>query len=445
MTQGLPEALQKRVRLAKILSIFAAIIMAGSVPFDAAEGPRAFLIEDAVAVAVYLMIGLCIWRRNVRGARLFLIVFSNGLVLVNCAIVGRETGAAMVFMALIAVPFTFYDLSERGPLIAGVVLAVVCFFVANLDALVRFRQVPPYFSNIAYTHYVGVMTIGVLLFSLGQTSRANARAERALRADIAKREAAERELAISRHSAILSAKMAALGEMSGNIAHEINNPLAAIFLQAENLGRLARKDRLDTKAVAKAGRNIESTVIRIRRVVDALRGFARDAERDPMRPESVREVVNDTIELCSKRFQQRAIALDVAPIPEDLRVVCRAVQISQVLLNLLGNAYDAVETQRRRHVGIIVDADDAHVWIAVTDSGPGIPPELRTRIMEPYFTTKPAGEGTGLGLSVSRGIAHLHGGDLLLDPSSPETRFVLILPRARPSSGGAGLSAPAGA
>jgi C4-dicarboxylate-specific signal transduction histidine kinase len=289
------------------------------------------------------------------------------------------------------------------------------------------------------------MTIGVLLFSLSQASRANARAERALRADIARREKAEQELAISRHSAILSAKMAALGEMSGNIAHEINNPLAAIFLQAENLGRLARKDHLDARAVAKAGRNIESTVVRIRRVVDALRGFARDAERDPMRPESVQQVVNDTIELCSKRFQQRSIALDVTPIPEDLRVVCRAVQISQILLNLLGNAYDAVETQRRRHVGIIVDADDDNVWIAVTDSGPGIPPELRTRIMEPYFTTKPAGEGTGLGLSVSRGIANVHGGDLSLDPASPETRFVLTLPRARPSPRGAGLSAPAGA
>src|SRR5262249_7317367 len=158
----------------------------------------------------------------------------------NCAIVGRETGAAMVFMALIAIPFTFYDLSERGPLIAGIVLAVVCFFVANLDWLARFRQVPPYFSDIAHTDYRGGRTIGVLLFSLSQTSRANARAERALRADIAERENAERELAISRHSAILSAKMAALGEMSGNIAHEINNPLAAIFLQAENLGRLAR-------------------------------------------------------------------------------------------------------------------------------------------------------------------------------------------------------------
>jgi C4-dicarboxylate-specific signal transduction histidine kinase len=339
----------------------------------------------------------------------------------------------MVFMALIAVPFAYYDLSERGPLIASVALSIVCFFVANLEGLARFRQVPPYFSNTAYMYYAAVMTIAVLLFSLVQTSLANARAEQALRADIAEREQTEQELALSRQSAILSAKMAALGEMSGNIAHEVNNPLAAILLQAERLRHLARRGQLDTQAVARTGRNIESTVNRIRGIVDALRAFAREAERDPMRPESVRQIVNDTLELCSKRFQQRAIALDVPPIPEDLRVVCRSVQISQILLNLLGNAYDAVETQPRRHVRITVEADDAQIWIAVTDSGPGVPPELRARIMEPFFTTKMAGAGTGLGLSVSRGIAELHGGSLSLDASSPETRFVLTLPRARPS------------
>jgi C4-dicarboxylate-specific signal transduction histidine kinase len=175
-------------------------------------------------------------------------------------------------------------------------------------------------------------------------------------------------------------------------------------------------------------------VHRIRGIVDALRTFARDADRDPMRPESVRKIIDDTLELCGKRFQQRAIAIDVVPIAEDLRVECRSVQISQILLNLLSNAYDAVETQERRRVRITVESDPGRVYIGVADSGPGIPYELRGRIMEPFFTTKGVGQGTGLGLSVSRGLAELHGGDLALDPSSQETRFVLALPRvvARP-------------
>jgi C4-dicarboxylate-specific signal transduction histidine kinase len=159
-----------------------------------------------------------------------------------------------------------------------------------------------------------------------------------------------------------------------------------------------------------------------------------------MRPESVRKIIDDTLELCGKRFQQRAVALDVAPIPEDLRVECRSVQISQIVLNLLSNAYDAVETLDRRRIRITVESDAGHVYIGVADNGPGIAPELRGRIMEPFFTTKSVGQGTGLGLSVSRGLAELHGGNLTLDASSAETRFVLTLPRvvARPEPPPAG-------
>jgi C4-dicarboxylate-specific signal transduction histidine kinase len=368
-----------------------------------------------------------------RGARVWVVVLSNLLVLANTILVGHESGGAIVFAALVVVPFTLFDLDERGPLMSCVALTLVCFWLAHLQALERFRQVPPGFSDSAYALYSGAVAFAVLLFSVAQASAANMRAEKALRADIAEREQTERELALSRQSVIFSAKMAALGEMSGNIAHEVNNPLAAILLRAERLGHLARQSTLDVTAVARTARNIESTVHRIRGIVDALRAFARDADRDPMRPESVQQIVNDTLELCSKRFQQRAIALDVAPIPEDLRVECRAVQISQILLNLLSNAYDAVETQERRRVRITVESDQSSVYIAVADSGPGIPPELRARIMEPFFTTKDVGQGTGLGLSVSRGLAELHGGQLGLDPSSAETRFVLALPRVVPA------------
>src|SRR5262249_13404424 len=145
------------------------------------------------------------------------------------------------------------------------------------------------------------------------------------------------------------------------------------------------KDRLDTQAVATAAQDIEKTVDRIRRIVDALRSFARDAENDPMRPEPVAAIVTDTVELCAQRFRQHAIELAVDPIAGDLQVECRAVQISQVLLNLLGNAHDAVESVPQRRVRISVDADAREVRIAVSDSGPGIPRELRARIMEPFF------------------------------------------------------------
>jgi C4-dicarboxylate-specific signal transduction histidine kinase len=271
----------------------------------------------------------------------------------------------------------------------------------------------------------------VLVFSLYQTSAANAKAEQQLRRDIEERLRAQRELEQTRQASIYSAKMAALGEMSGNIGHEINNPLAAILLRAHRLRRLADKDKLDAEAVRATVGDIEKTVDRIRRIVDALRSFARDAEKDPMRPERVAGIVRDTIELCAERFRQHSIELRIEPIADNLYVECRGAQIAQVLLNLLGNAHDAVESAARRRVGIAVEADGREVRIAVSDSGPGIPRELRARIMEPFFTTKEIGKGTGLGLSVSKGIAEAHGGRLVHDPDTAETRFVLALRRAQ--------------
>jgi signal transduction histidine kinase len=148
-----------------------------------------------------------------------------------------------------------------------------------------------------------------------------------------------------------------------------------------------------------------------------------------MRPESVALIVRDTVELCTERFRQHNIDLVIDPIEPGLYVECRGVQIAQVLLNLLSNAHDAVDGARERRVRIAVDNDDRDVRIAVSDSGPGIPPEIRARIMEPFFTTKEIGKGTGLGLSVSKGIAEAHGGRLALDPEARETRFVLTLRR----------------
>jgi C4-dicarboxylate-specific signal transduction histidine kinase len=147
-------------------------------------------------------------------------------------------------------------------------------------------------------------------------------------------------------------------------------------------------------------------------------------------------IVKDTIELCGQRFRMSAIELVVDPIPDELRVDCRPAQITQILVNLLSNAHDAVERTAQPWVHIAVEVqgqspgDD--VRLVVTDSGPGIPPEIAGRIMEPFFTTKAIGRGTGLGLSVSRGIAETHGGRLELDTRSARTRFVLTLRRSAP-------------
>jgi len=105
------------------------------------------------------------------------------------------------------------------------------------------------------------------------------------------------------------------------------------------------------------------------------------------------------------------------------------VQIAQVVMNLVQNAFDAVaETLDEKWVRVNVTTRDDSVVVSVIDSGPGVPPHLRARIMEPFFTTKLVGKGTGLGLSLSRSIAASHGGDLTLGEQNGHTCFMLTLP-----------------
>jgi C4-dicarboxylate-specific signal transduction histidine kinase len=306
--------------------------------------------------------------------------------------------------------------------------------VANAGVIGPLGSLPVGYSPRPYQIYAGIWSLAAVVFGFHQVSRANRRAEQALRDDITARERAERELAASRQAAITAAKLAALGEMSANVAHEINNPLTAILLRARRLETLANKKRLDKDAVVRVVQQIGSTVDRIRRIIDALRSFARQGDEDPMRPESVRRIVEETVELCAQRFRMANIELDVVYAAEDGYVECRGPQISQVLLNLLSNAFDAVEGRRVRGVGVRVEAREQEVRIAVVDSGAGVPPELVDRIMEPFFTTKEIGHGTGLGLSLSKGIAEAHGGQLFLDTGSAQTRFVLSLPRCAPQA-----------
>jgi signal transduction histidine kinase len=428
-TAGLSDALKKRVRLTNIGALFGAFVMAATSPFDAAVAPPWMVLVDVFSMLLFIGVIVANRRGHVTTSRITLVIGGNLLAFTNAVGLGQDSGADLLFMGLLAVPFTLFDLRERVPLVAGVALTLLGLGVCALGHLSPAGPVPSAGDLRVYEAYSLVLGVIIILFTLFQFSRENARVERALRLDIVARERAERELAESRQAAITAAKMAALGEMSASVAHEVNNPLAAILLRAQRLDMLARTDTVDVAAVRKTAHDIDRTVDRIRRIVDALRAFARQGDEDPLRPERLAPIVEDTVELCNHRYRLRGIELTVDPIPDGLLVLCRGTQVAQVLLNLLSNAYDAVENQDERWVRMTVAADDVEVHIAVLDSGPGVPAEIAARIMEPFYTTKGIGRGTGLGLSLSEGIAAAHGGRLELDAGARPTRFVLTLKR----------------
>lgn len=252
------------------------------------------------------------------------------------------------------------------------------------------------------------------------------------------REAERRNLEMSQRLAT-SAKFAALGEMAGGIAHEINTPLAIIQGLADELLDLAEAGELDVAAMTRVNHKISGTVARVARIISGLRAFARDGARDAPCAVTLRSLVADTLGLCGENLKVRRIELRVEEgDAAEISVLCRSTQIVQIMLNLLNNARDAVVDAPSRSITLRMVAGDAHGELRVIDSGPGVPPELRDRIMEPFFTTKPVGRGTGIGLSIARSLAEDNGGMLLLDEGEPATCFVLRLPRAPSSRGEAG-------
>lgn len=226
-----------------------------------------------------------------------------------------------------------------------------------------------------------------------------------------------------------SSKMSALGEMAGGVAHEINTPLAIIQLRTEQLLERSQKNSLASDDLNKGLKTIDQTVQRIGKIVNGLRSFARDGSQDPLISYSVAQIVEDTFSLCQERFRKHNVQIDFV-FKEDVEIFCRPSEISQVLLNLLNNSFDAVQELQQQWVRVELCFDAQKVLLVVIDSGSGIAKEVQDKMMQPFFTTKEIGKGTGLGLSISKGIIESHHGKIEIDNTQKNTTFVLQFPRA---------------
>jgi signal transduction histidine kinase len=226
-------------------------------------------------------------------------------------------------------------------------------------------------------------------------------------------------------------RLDSIGTLAGGVAHEINNPINGVMNYAQLL-----KDRFPNESMALAicdGIIEESE--RIATITRDLLQFARREERGHSRARVI-DLVNGTLNLIRTVFRHERIQLEVS-VPSHLpEIICRTQQIQQVIMNLLTNARDAVNTpglecdRRVLLSAVCVEAPDRRlVRITVEDSGPGIPVEAREQLYDPFFTTKQGRGGTGLGLAICHGIVRDHHGQLWFETELGRfTRFHLDLP-----------------
>jgi signal transduction histidine kinase/CheY-like chemotaxis protein len=229
-------------------------------------------------------------------------------------------------------------------------------------------------------------------------------------------------------------KMAALGQLVSGIAHELNNPLTAIMGYAQLL-----LGRGQTSESLREAEHIYQEAERARRIVKNLLYFARESK--PERSQAnFNEIVERTLALRSYELKIENISVDCSIFPNLPTTLADPYQLQQVFLNLLVNAEQALLHSRGGgRVSIRTYQPSAQrVAFEVADDGPGVPPDIASRIFDPFFSTKAPGEGTGLGLSIAYGIVKQHGGEVYFENQpSGGARFVVDLPlisAAKPES-----------
>ena len=247
--------------------------------------------------------------------------------------------------------------------------------------------------------------------------------------DISKERELQYQLEIERQKAIANEKLLSLGKMAGEIAHEINNPLAIIVAYAHEFKKMVSKGKIDLSKMGLISDRLIKTSHRIADIIRGLKFITKNGDSEPFHFYAVDRIIEDTFSFCKNRFEKSGVKLTLPKVDPDIKIYCRAIQVSQVLLNLINNALDEMTDRKDGWVTVEMNLDPDYVQFSITDSGKGIPKELQNKILEPFFTTKGIERGTGLGLSISKDIIETHGGEFKLNTNHENTQFVFTVPR----------------
>ncbi len=225
---------------------------------------------------------------------------------------------------------------------------------------------------------------------------------------------------------IQSGRMAALGQMAGGIAHEINTPLGSLAL---GLGML--EDRLNETEKFEITR-LNRAVFQISKIIKNLLSFSGDSDKEEFMTTDIKNCIDDSLTFCSEKFRNSEIdiIIDKSLTSKAYVLSIQPTNISKAILNILNNSFDAIfSDETEKWVKLALREQDQEIQILISDSGKKISDDVASKLMEPFFTTKTVGKGAGLGLSFTKGIMEKHSGRLEYLNQEPNTTFALCFPK----------------
>ncbi|WP_432217610.1 sensor histidine kinase [Pseudomonas kribbensis] len=249
-----------------------------------------------------------------------------------------------------------------------------------------------------------------------------------LKSQIRERRQAEETLRRAQDELVQAGKLAAIGQMSTSIAHELNQPLAAMRTLSGNTVRFLERGQLDVASTNL--KTINDLIDRMGRITASLRSFARRG--DDKGRASLGKAVDAALQVLGARVEHASLQVHRQFMDEQVQI--DQTRLEQILVNLIGNALDAMQAQPLPELWLEGEEFDGKYRLRVRDNGHGIDAEARKHLFEPFFTTKPGEQGLGLGLTLSASLAAATGGHLGVEhPASGGTTFVLSLPLVSPT------------
>lgn len=427
---------QKRIRLANQSSMVLSLLILVYAIIFGLFGPQPLgWITLGVAFLFASIPYLQKATNGALGVRYYFLLISYVSIFIYSILVGRDSGIHLFFLSAIATPFLVLDLQQRRAVILFCLIPIALLFTLELFIYEVFPPLP--FSSKAqrliYLMMLPSAALTTFLYS-GYFYLINQISENELHHIIQDVNRSKKLIEDQQLQLASASRLSAIGELSGSIAHEINNPLSIILGYTEVIMRLIRAENIDRERILQNCDRILKTINRISKIVLGLRKLSREGTDDPMENANLKDIVDDATSVCGESLAHLGIDLRLKIPDQAYYCRCRPLQVSQVLLNLIQNAKDAVQELDSKWIEIEVTAQEQWFVIQVKDSGVIRNPEILAKIGQPFFTTKPPGKGTGLGLSISRKILATQGGSIEIDKEASSTTFVMKLPREAQTS-----------